>query len=85
MNTKRHKPKGKTPSLIGSSNGRPRRADVKRKSKCARCKCEICVGDDCFEIPKVNSGFPSSKRYCVACYQDIIVQTEKDIEEIKNL
>jgi hypothetical protein len=80
---KNDKPKGKTPSLIGSSNGRPEKILVKGKSECNRCGCSIFIGDDCFGIPKSSSGFSSIKRYCKVCFQRIIDQTCKDIEEIK--
>lgn len=82
---KNNKPKGKTPSLIGSSNGRPRRVQVERKSECYRCSCDIQVGQDCFGIPKVGSGFSPIKRYCKICFQNILEQTQKDLEEVKKL
>lgn len=77
-------PKGKTPSLIGSSNGRPRKVTVERKSECNRCSCEILVEQECFGIPKVGS-FTSLKRYCRTCFDNILEQTRKDLEEVKNL
>jgi hypothetical protein len=82
---KNNKPRGKTPSLIGASNGRPKRINVQRKSHCHRCGHDIQVGQDCFGVPKVVSGFTSIKRYCRICFQSIIDQTHKDLEEIKNL
>lgn len=82
---KQHKPKGKTPSLIGLSNGRPERVQVERKSTCFRCSCDIGIGQECFGIPKIVSGFSKQKRYCKSCYQMILEQTEKDLEEAKRL
>jgi len=79
------KPRGKTPSLIGSSNGRPKRVIVKRKSKCCRCHKDICPGQDCFGIPKTGAGFSSLKRFCKECFENIITQTRKDLEDIKNI
>ena len=78
-------PKGKTPSLIGSSNGRPKRVTVERKSICCRCKGDILSGQDCFGIPKAGSGFNSLRRYCKGCFQNVLVQSQKDLDEIKNL
>ena len=85
MIMKNNNPRGKTPSLIGSTNGKPKKVAVKRKSKCNRCQSDILTGQDCFSIPKVGSGFKSEKRYCTTCFQKIIEQTEKDLENIKNL
>jgi len=82
---KKQKPKGKTPSLIGSSNGRPERVTVKAKSECKRCHCDILVGDDCFGIPKTGSGFKTPKRFCKECFQNVLLQTQKDLDEIKQL
>ena len=78
-------PKGKTPSLIGSSNGRPKRVQVERKSQCYRCSSDIEASQDCFGIPKIGSGFSSIKRYCKTCYHMILEQTQNDLEEIKKL
>jgi len=85
MKNQNQKPKGRTPSLIGSSNGRPERVIVKRTSQCSRCHKDINSGQDCFGIPKVGLGFNSLKRFCPECFQNIIEQTYKDLEEIKKL
>ncbi len=85
MTMKKNKPKGKTPSLIGLSNGRPVRAIAKKKSHCQRCGCDIICGQDCFEIPKFEAGFSTPKRYCRECFQNILDQTYRDLEDIKNL
>ena len=85
MYMKKQKPKGKTPSLIGSSNGRPTKVAVKAKCECKRCHSDILVGDDCFEIPRTGSGFRTSKRFCKECFQKVLIQTQKDLDEIKQL
>lgn len=82
---KNQKPKGKTPSLIGSSNGRPKRVVVERKSECCRCHGEINPGQDCFGIPKAGSGFSTVKRFCKECFRNVLTQTHKDLEETKKL
>jgi hypothetical protein len=76
-------PKGRTPSLISASNGRPKRVDVQRKSTCCRCDCGIEAGAHCFNIPKAGQGFSKEKRYCLVCYKNVIEQTEKDLVELK--
>ena len=85
MNIRKHKPKGRTPSLISLNNGNPKKAEVRRKSICTRCKRDIESGVDCFEISRIISGFKQSRRYCKICFTNIIQQTEKDLEKIKNL
>ncbi len=79
------KPKGPTPSLIGSTNGRPRRVAVQRKSNCYRCHDDLPTGQDCIEIPKLGGGFSTAKRVCKACFHSIIEKTTQDLEELKAL
>lgn len=78
-------PRGPVPSLIGGSNGRPRRTEVKRSSHCYRCNDIINTGTSCIEIPKLGAGFASAKRVCNKCFQAIIDKTFKDLQEIQNL
>ncbi len=78
-------PKGKTPSLIGFSNGRPSRVAVQRKSQCVRCSCDIHAGTDCFNIPKKQAGFTRECRYCKSCYEKVLEQTQADFESLKSL
>lgn len=78
-------PKGKTPSLVGFSNGRPCKVDVLRKCECCRCCAELLVGADCFNIPKKSAGFTKECRYCMDCYTKIIEQTQIELTELKNL
>lgn len=77
-------PKGKTPSLIGSSNGRPKSVTVERKCKCRRCDGELLAGTTCFDIPKTGGAFSSMRRFCGACYKKVLEQTEKDLADLKN-
>lgn len=78
-------PKGKTPSLVSASNGRPKRVHVKRRSKCSRCDCTILVGADCFNVPRSTNGFSVEKRFCKACYDGVLDQTQKDLNELRML
>lgn len=78
-------PKGKTPSLIGFSNGKPERVDVKKKSSCTRCHKPIPAGAECFNIPQKAAGFTVPKRYCKDCFGSVIDQTSKDLEALRNI
>jgi len=82
---KKSKPRGKTPSLIGGKNGRPKRILVERKSECARCGEEISAGIQCIAIPQNNSSFSSLKRFCDKCFKNILIKTSEDLEEVNNL
>ena len=77
--------KGKTPSLIGFTNGRPKRIDVARKSTCFRCRSAILVGTACYDIPQKSAGFTRECRHCSICYQRVLEQTQKDLNQLKSL
>jgi hypothetical protein len=74
------KPKGKTPSLIGSSLGRPRKTTVERSSKCKRCSGELTKGLECYEIPHLGGSFANYKRYCDMCFHGILMQTKVELD-----
>ena len=82
---KKTNPKGKTPSLIGGANGRPKRTAVKRLSKCYRCNDSLIMGTACVEIPKLGQAYSTARRVCDTCFQLILRKTEDDLAEIKNL
>ena len=82
---KNAQPRGKTPSLIGHSNGRPKRVEVKKRCKCNRCGCSIEAGQDCFGIPRQGSGFSVLKRYCKLWFNNILKQTHDDLKQAENL
>lgn len=77
------KPKGKTPSLLSQSTGKPFADVLKKKSKCNRCKRDLLLGDRCFKIPKMESGFSNKKPYCLDCFRDILDQTKMELSEIE--
>jgi hypothetical protein len=77
-------PKGRVPSLIGGTNGRPVRADVMRRSECYRCEDVLVAGTSCIAIPKLGA-FANKRRVCDACYQAILKQTSEDLEELRQL
>ena len=79
---KRVKPRGPVPSLIGSTNGRPKRVSVGRKSECSRCHASLLKGQTCIAIPKLGAAFSVSKRVCDECFQAIVWKTREDLEAI---
>ena len=73
------------PSLIGGSNGRPKRVAVKRQSKCSRCHVSFMAGETCIEIPRVAGAYSSPKRFCDECFQQILQKTAEDFDEVSAL
>lgn len=78
-------PRGPTPSLIGGTNGRPKRVPVTRLSKCYRCGDDLVAGTQCIEIPKLGTAYSTSRRCCDACFALILTKTEVDLGELKVL
>ena len=78
------KPKGKTPSLLSMSTGKPILYVCKKKTTCSRCKDPITMGQSCFQIPKMVAGFSSKKMFCVECTNLIIEQTKIEIHQLEN-
>lgn len=78
-------PRGRTPSLIGGANGRPKRVTVKRLSECYRCHDNLVAGTTCIEILKLGQAYSTDRRVCDACFQLILRQTNDDLAEISNL
>jgi len=74
--------KGRTPTLICGSSGKPSKIVAKRKSNCARCGDDIIKDQECFEVPRVGFGLQSPKRYCIDCYTEILDQTKKDLDTL---
>jgi len=77
--------KGRSPSLISGSNGKPSPATAKKRRACKRCKCTISHGENLFEIPQKSGGFSGNKPFCMSCFKEILDQTKKDIDEIELL
>lgn len=78
-------PRGPTPSLIGGTNGRPKRVPVTRRSQCYRCTDDLVAGTQCIEIPKLGMAYSTSRRCCDACFELILTKTEADLAELKAL
>ena len=73
------------PSLIGGTNGRPKRVAVKKQSKCSRCHVPFAAGDTCISIPKVGGAYSNAKRVCGECFQRILEKTAQDFDKVKEL
>ena len=78
------KKRGKIPSLITGSNGKPSKVVCKRRRLCSRCSFEILLGESCFEIPKVGGGFSNKKTFCPDCFKEILEQTKKDMSILED-
>lgn len=79
------KARGTTPSLIGSSNGRPTRSTAKKLCSCSRCHENLVAGTPCVDIPKVGGAFVSSRRVCNDCFEKIIQKTQEDLDALKQI
>lgn len=77
------KKRGKTPSLITGSSGKPVKVTAKRSRPCGRCSSSISSGEICFEVPKVGGGFSSKNTFCVNCFKEVLTQTKKDLDELE--
>ena len=76
--------RGKTPSLISGSSGKPLIVEVKRRRNCNRCECNINMGEKIFEIPKIVGGFSVKKPICKLCFREILDQTKKDLDKLES-
>ena len=80
------KPRGPVPSLIGSTNGRPKRVTVVNNGYgCSRCHAPFVAGQSCIAIPKLGAAYSSAKRVCDECFKEILQKTCEDLEEVKAL
>jgi hypothetical protein len=79
------KPRGKTPSLISGSSGKPILVEAGRLRSCTRCKGDILKGVKCFEIPKIGGGFTPKKPYCSDCFSEILQETKSDLDQLGTL
>jgi hypothetical protein len=77
--------KGKTPSLIGSTLGRPRKELCGRETPCSRCGEPIAKGEDCFDVPQLRKPHASTRRFCSQCFANVLAQTRCDLEQLETL
>jgi late competence protein required for DNA uptake (superfamily II DNA/RNA helicase) len=76
-------PRGRTPSLIGSSAGASKVATAKGKRTCRRCKAKIHSPSKCVEV-----GVPGTmghRTYCGSCFKNILVQSKQDLAKLEAL
>jgi len=78
-------PKGKTPSLIGASLGRPVAVEAGRLCSCSRCKARIIKDEKCYDVPQPSQPFSNTRRFCKACFTKILEQTKQDVADIELL
>ena len=76
-------PRGSTPSLIGSSLGRPRKETCGRKTPCSRCKQSISKGEGCYDVPRPQKSHSSTRRFCFTCYRNVLEKTKADINALE--
>ena len=77
--------KGKTPSLIGSSLGRPSKVTCGRETPCSRCHAGIPKGEDCYDIPQPKKPHSATRRFCVECFASVLKQTRLDLAKLEAL
>ena len=78
-------PKGKTPSLIGSSLGKPAKATSGKKCECSRCREAIAKGEDCYDVPQPLKPHSATRRFCRACFRDVLERTKRDLTALEAL
>jgi hypothetical protein len=77
--------RGKTPSLIGSSLGRPTKQTCGRNTPCSRCGEGIPKGKDCYDVPQPAKPHSSTRRFCTGCFNTVLEQTSRDLDELRAL
>lgn len=75
--------KGKTPSLIGSSLGRPSKKTCGRETPCSRCHVGITKGEECYDVPQPKKPHSATRRFCVDCFAGVLEQTKSDLEKLE--
>ena len=76
-------PRGKTPSLIGSSLGRPVVEAAGPRCKCSRCDEKLAPGETCYMVPQPSKPFGSPRRFCAGCFAMVLVRTKADLAELE--
>lgn len=73
--------KGKTPSFITSSFGKPRIVEARRKRTCKRCDKEIERETTCIEVPQ--PGTMGARTFCKECIREIIQKSREDLDALE--
>jgi len=78
-------PRGKTPSLIGGSLGRPVCTIAGRACSCSRCQTDIVKSEKCYDVPQPQKQFSNSRRFCVSCFKQVLKKSEEDLKALDTL
>ena len=78
-------PKGKAPSMIGSTLGRPVKKICGRRTPCSRCRVDILKGDQCYDVPQLRKPHSATRRFCATCFGGVLTQTRHDLEKLEVL
>lgn len=78
-------PNGRTPSLIGSSLGRPTKKTCGRETPCSRCHASILKGEHCYDIPQPKKPHSATRRFCAGCFAGVLEQTRQDLKELEGM
>ena len=78
-------PKGKTPSLIGSSLGRPEVVTAGRRCPCSRCDAPILKDEKCYDVPQPSKQFRNTRRFCAECFASVLAKTKEDLAALEKL
>jgi len=75
--------KNNIPSLINGSAGVPKVAIAGKECPCRGCGSSISKGEKCFDIPNPRTAFSNSRRFCTACFNDVLAKTKTHIAEFE--
>lgn len=78
-------PRGKTPSLIGSSLGRPEKKTCGKSTPCSRCQNEIPKGADCYDVQQPLKPHSFTRRFCAICFLMVLEQTGRDLAKLHEI
>lgn len=76
------KPRGRSPSLIGSTLGTPKLVTIAKSTPCKRCGTALHKGLVCYAIPQLGGAFTNLRRYCTPCFRNILQKTKEDLESL---
>ena len=79
------KKRGKIPSLITGSSGKPQKVVAKKQRKCHRRECLIKQNESCFEVPQLNEPFKNTKTYCKECFREMLKKTREDLDHLDSM
>lgn len=43
------------------------------------------MGEKCYDVPQPQKKFASTRRFCAACYREVLLQTRRDLTEVEAL